>query len=491
MVAFDAAIAATFLFYLAIIFAIAVVAWMRTRTAADYYLGGRNLSPAVAALSAGASDTSGWVLLGLPGYAYLSGLEAGWLALGLCLGVAMNWLLTARKLRIFSHALEDAVTLPTYLQRRFCDSGGGLRIVSSLFILLFFLFYVSSGLIGGGKLFVAVFGVDYHIAVILGAVIIIVYTLFGGFLAVSWTDVFQGLLLTIALLVVPVMAIQVADGLDASIAAIEIENPWLLEAWHDKNGEPLGAIAIISLLGWGLGYFGQPHILSRFKAIESAHAVKSAAAIGIIWAIVVYIAAIVVGMAGIAVFDTALADAEKVFILLVGTLFNPFVAGVLLAAILAAIMSTVDSQLLVCSSALAEDIYPLLRKRAIDATLRLRIGRWAVGGVAVASTLIAMDSDSKVLDVVSYAWAGLGAALGPTILLSLYWARMTGTGALAGVVTGGLTVIIWSQIDGGIFEAYELIPGFIFASFAIVLGSWLSAGNVAEAENRYRELDRA
>ena len=470
MLTFNATIASSFGAYMLIVFAIAIYAWRQTQDATDYYLGGRRLSPTVAALSAGASDTSGWVLLGLPGFAYISGLEVIWLSLGLCLGIALNWWLTAKRLRVFSHDLEDAVTLPSYLQRRFADNSPWLTSVSSLFIILFFLFYVSSGLIGGGKLFESVFGLDYYYAVFIGAVIVIVYTLFGGFLAVSWTDVFQGLLITAALVLVPVaVTMEYGDAL----ATVNSINPNMLDMWTDYQGEPLTWIAIVSLMGWGLGYFGQPHILSRFKAIASAKDIPLAAGIGISWSILVYAAAIAVGMFGNVALSEPLADSEKVFIMSVGVLFHPLVAGILLAAILAAIMSTIDSQLLVCSSSLAEDAYPLLRKGEVTQQQRLTVGRWSVGVIAVIATLIAMDPESKVLDVVSYAWAGLGASLGPAIFLSLYWRNMNRWGALAGILVGGITVIIWKELSGGVFDLFELVPGFILSMLAIVVVSKL------------------
>ena len=465
----------TFFVYLAGVMAIGIYAWIQTKNASDYFLGGRSLSPGVAAISAGASDMSGWVLLGLPGFAYLSGLEAAWISVGLCTGVALNWWLSAKRLRVYSVQLADAVTVPAYLQRRFNDPAPWLKIFSATFILLFFLFYVASGLIGGGKLFVAVFDMDYQYAVIAGAVIVVLYTLFGGFLAVSWTDVFQALLMTLALVVVPIVVITDAGGFSETVAKVEAINPQFLDMFTDNTGAPLTLIAILSSLGWGLAYFGQPHILARFKAIRSPSDVKAAAIIGVSWSVFIYLAAIAVGLAGAVYLSTPLEDSEKVFMSLVAVLFNPVIAGILLAAILAAIMSTVDSQLLVCSAALAEDLYPLVVKESPSAERRLKVGRIAVGGLAIVAMMFAMDPDSKVLDVVSYAWGGLGASLGPAILLSLYWPRMNRHGALAGVLVGGITVIVWSQISGGWFDLYELVPGFFLSVIAIFGVSLLTA----------------
>ena len=460
-----------FLAYVAIVLSIGFYAYLKTKNATDYFLGGRELSPAVSAISAGASDMSGWVLLGLPGYAYLAGLEAAWISLGLVLGVAANWGLMAKRLRLYSEQLDDAVTLPTYLQRRFADNTPWLKSIASLSILLFFLFYVGSGLIAGGKLFNEVFGFDYHIAVFVSVALILFYTLFGGFLAVSWTDVFQGLLMLLALVCVPVLVISQTGGLDEFTAKISLKNPQLLDAFTDVNGNALGWMAIISAMGWGLGYFGQPHILARFMAICSASETGQAASIGVIWAFLCYLLAILVGLSGLAYLPEVIADSEKVFIALTGLIFHPLIAGILLAAILAAIMSTVDSQLLVCSSSLAEDLYPLVSKKSLSPEQRLQVGRVAVVVLALMATLLAMNPDSKVLDVVSYAWAGLGASLGPAILISLYWRKMTARGALAGVFVGGATVIIWPQFEGGIFELYSLVPGFGISALAVVVGS--------------------
>lgn len=467
-----------FMAYVAIVLSIGFYAYLRTKNATDYFLGGRELSPSVSAISAGASDMSGWVLLGLPGYAYLAGLEAAWISIGLVIGVAANWLLMAKRLRIYSALLGDAVTLPTYLQRRFTDKTPWLKSIASVSILLFFLFYVGSGLIAGGKLFNEVFGFDYHMAVIVSVVLILFYTLFGGFLAVSWTDVFQGLLMLLALACVPILVISQTGGVDQFTAQINQQNPQLLNLFTDAEGNVLSWMMIVSTMGWGLGYFGQPHILARFMAIRSASETGQAATIGVVWALSCYLLAILVGLSGIAYLPEVLPDSEKVFIALTSLIFHPLIAGILLAAILAAIMSTVDSQLLVCSSSLAEDLYPLVTRKDVSAEKRLQIGRIAVVVLAMMATVLAMEPDNKVLDVVSYAWAGLGASLGPAILVSLYWRRMTARGALAGVLTGGVTVMIWSQAEGGIFDLYALVPGFVLSLVAIVTVSLMDKRGV-------------
>jgi sodium/proline symporter len=470
------AIVMTFVIYLLVMLALGVLAWRRTVDLSDYLLGGRKLGPAVTALSAGASDMSGWLLLGLPGYAYLAGFEAGWIALGLVAGTYLNWRLVAPRLRIQSEQLDNALTLADYFERRFADSSHVLRILSAGLVLLFFLFYTSSGLVAGGKLFNTVFGIDYHWAVLSGAVVIVSYTFLGGFLAVSWTDFVQGMLMFCALLIVPVMAIVGLGGWSATTAAMAKVSPQLLDAYTGVDGKSLGLIAILSLLAWGLGYFGQPHILARFKAIRSSDELPRARRIAMSWVSLCMLGALLAGFSGIGMLDPALrgADSEKVFMQLIGLLLHPVVAGICLAAILAAIMSTADSQLLVASSALTRDLYkPFLRKQASDKET-VWVGRAGVVLIAMLATWLAMDPDSKVLELVAYAWAGFGAAFGPALLLSLHWAGMTRSGALAGMLTGGATVIIWKQLEGGLFDAYELLPGFVFAFIMVVIVSLLT-----------------
>ncbi|MCU7932094.1 MAG: sodium/proline symporter PutP [Candidatus Thiodiazotropha sp. (ex Codakia rugifera)] len=464
-------VGASFFFYLLVIMIIGIVAWRRTRNLSDFVLGGRQLGSWVAALSASASDMSGWLLLGLPGYAYLAGLESVWLALGLLIGTWLNWRLVAARLRRASEAAGNALTLPEYLSNQFNDTSGLIRVSSSFFVLLFFLFYTSSGLVAGGKLFEAVFGLPYLWAVASGALIIILYTAFGGFLAVSWTDLFQGLLMLLALVAIPLFALAEMGGIDNFITTVSEQNRQLLNPLTDKSGQPLGMIAIVSLMAWGLGYFGQPHILARFKAIKHADHVPQARMIAVSWVFVTLTAACLVGLMGIPLFETPLEDAEKVFIRLVDLLFHPLLAGICLAAILAAIMSTADSQLLVSSSTFTGDLYRLLLRKQVSERELIIVGRLAVMVIALVAFLLAMDRDNKVLDLVAYAWAGFGAAFGPAVLLSLYWKGMNRWGALAGIVTGGLTVVIWKPLQGGLFDLYEIVPGFLASLLVIVLVS--------------------
>lgn len=469
------AVYGTFIVYLILMLAIGLYAYRRTASSSDYFLGGRSLGPWPAALSAGASDMSGWLLLGLPGYAFSSGLESLWLAGGLLLGTWANWRFTAQRLRTYSIEADDALTLPEYFANRFRDDTRLIQIISAFFVLLFFLFYTSSGLVAGGKLFETVFGLEYNTALVVGTICIVSYTLFGGFLAVSWTDLVQGLLMAAALLIVPIAVIQADGGFGAMWSAVEARNPELLTLFSGTDGEALGAIAIISLAAWGLGYFGQPHILARFAACRSNRDIPTARRIAVGWSGLSMAGAILVGLAGMVYVEAELGgvlkDGETIFMLLVNAIFHPVIAGILLAAILAAIMSTADSQLLVSSSALAEDFYKqLLRKNASQKEI-VMVGRLAVIGLSVVAMMLAFDPDSTVLGLVSYAWAGFGAAFGPALLISLYWKNMTRNGALAGIVIGAVTVVIWKQLSGGLFDMYEIVPGIVFATIAIFVVS--------------------
>ncbi|MEF1184069.1 sodium/proline symporter PutP, partial [Vibrio sinaloensis] len=468
------AITTTFIAYLILMLAIGVIAYQRTKNSSDYFLGGRSLGPWPAALSAGASDMSGWLLLGLPGYAYAAGIEAFWLAGGLLVGTWLNWLINAKRLRTYS-ITTDALTLPEFLSRRFNDKSKMIQVISAFFILLFFLFYTSSGLVAGGKLFETVFGLDYTTAVVIGTVCVVSYTLFGGFLAVSWTDLVQGLLMAAALMIVPIAAME--GGFSDLGGQLENINPELLTLWNDSKGEPLSAIAIISLVAWGLGYFGQPHILARFKATRSNKDLTTARRIAVIWTALSMLGAMLVGIVGLIYVNNSgvtVDDGEKIFMLLVNSLFHPVIAGILLAAILAAVMSTADSQLLVSSSALAEDFYKQVFKQDASSEEIVMVGRIAVIGISIVALLLAMTPDSSVLGLVSYAWAGFGAAFGPALILSLYWARMNRNGALAGILVGGITIVVWKQLSGGWFDVYEIVPGIIFSTISIVVVSLLT-----------------
>ena len=485
------AITGTFIAYLILMVAIGVYAYKKTSSSSDYFLGGRSLGPWPAALSAGASDMSGWLLLGLPGYAYAAGIESFWLAGGLLVGTWANWLVSAKRLRTYS-IQTDALTLPEFLSRRFDDKSKLIQTISAFFILLFFLFYTSSGLVAGGKLFETVFGLDYSTAVIIGTLCVVSYTLFGGFLAVSWTDLVQGLLMAAALMIVPIAVME--GGFGQLATDMHNINPELLTLWNDAKGEPLSAIAIISLVAWGLGYFGQPHILARFKASRTNRELGTARRIAVGWTALSMAGAILVGLVGLVWVNghpgTELADGEKIFMLLVNTVFHPVIAGILLAAILAAVMSTADSQLLVSSSALAEDFYKQVIKPDASSQEIVMVGRIGVVVISIIALVLAMTPDSSVLGLVSYAWAGFGAAFGPAVVLSLYWKGMNRNGALAGILIGGITIVVWKQLTGGWFDVYEIVPGIIFSTIAIVGVSKLTGGADNTVLEQHREFEK-
>lgn len=462
----------TFLGYTSLTLFIGYIALKRTHTLSDYFLGGRRLGPWTTALSAGASDMSGWLLLGLPGYAYSSGFAAIWLIAGLWTGTYFNWKFVSKRLRVFSAELGDAITLPSYFERRFDDQTGKLRLLCAFFIIVFFLFYTSSGLVAGGKLFSSVFGLSYHYAVIVATTLIVVYTLMGGFLAVCWTDLFQALLMLLAVVIVPVMAWIGWQEQSAPFEFLQLNHAELLNPFTNADGTSIGIIGIISLAAWGLGYMGQPHILVRFKAASDPLILNRARFIAVSWSAVAMLGAALAGLLGVGMLP-GLGDSETVFMLLVQTLFHPLIAGILVAAILAAIMSTADSQLLVSASTLVEDGYRHFAGKSQDAPELLVMSRAIVAAIALVAMLIALNPEAKVLELVGYAWAGFGAAFGPALLLSLFWPACSRAGAFAGILVGGLTVVIWKPLEGGLFDLYEIVPGFVFSLVAILVFSKL------------------
>jgi sodium/proline symporter len=467
---------------------VGVAAYRRTSDLSDYILGGRRLGPWTAALSAGASDMSGWLLMGLPGAAYANGLGAGWIAVGLLIGTWANWRFMAPRLRVFTWRMNDALTLPEFLERRFQTRGHTLRWVSAAFILLFFLFYTASGLVAGGKLFETVFGIPYGLAVALGALAVISYTLLGGFLAVSWTDLIQGLLMAAALVALPLAVLWELGGTAVALDRVREVNPNLLRPFHDAEGAALGVAGIVGTAAWGLGYFGQPHILARFAAIREVRRIGAARRIAVTWTALTLGCAMAVGLLGVAHFEGGLADGERIFLVLVDVMFHPVVAGILLAAVLAAVMSTADSQLLVCSAAFTEDIYRSFSSSTeVDPKRLVLIGRVSVVGVALAATAIALRENATVLGMVAYAWAGFGATFGPVLLLSLYWSRATAAGAGAGMIAGGVTVVLWRNLSGGLFDIYELLPGFLVGAAVMVVASLLSAPPSESVRGKFAE----
>ncbi len=464
----------TFAIYILAILLISWSGFRATNNLSDYILGGRRLNSFVTALSAGASDMSGWLLMGLPGLVFLTGISGIWIAIGLIIGAWLNWHFVAARLRLYTEKSGNAQTLPDYLSNRFEDKSHLLRIVATLAILIFFTLYCSSGVVAGARLFESMFGLSYTVALWVGALITIFYVFIGGFLAISWIDTIQASLIITALIVTPLAIIHANGGLAPSIHAIELIHPS-----NTSFLSHLNAIGVISLLAWGLGYFGQPHILVRFMAAKSVKTIPAARRISMTWMILCLGGAVAVGFFGSAYFALHASQAmvvnmnpESVFIEVVKQLFNPWIAGFLMAAILAVIMSALSCQLLVCSSALTEDLYKtFLRKKASQLEL-VWCGRFAVLFVAGIAIAIASNPENQILKMVSYAWAGFGAAFGPVVLLSLIWPRMTRGGALAGIITGTVTVLVWKHFAW--FQLYEILPGFIIASLSIVVVSKLS-----------------
>lgn len=456
----------------------------------DYILGGRSLNPWVAAMSAQASDMSGWLLTGLPGLAFLSAAgtkEAVWTAIGLGVGTYLNWLFVAKRLRAYSEVANDSLTIPEFFANRFGDKKGWLKIICALFILFFFLIYTASMFVASAKLFANIFNFDYMTALLLGGVVIISYTVMGGFLAVSWTDFVQGVLMFAALIIVPAMLVF-GDFADPVLA-----KEYILTGFTDLGvSADFSGIVIASAIAWGLGYFGQPHILARFMGIQRASYVRPARIIGMIWVVISLFGALAVGMAGKAYYIDGLADSETIFMMLVLDMFNPFVAGILLSAILAAIMSTADSQLLVTSSAFANDIYYQFNKNVSQKHL-LWVSRVTVLAVSALALILASNPDNSVFGLVSYAWAGFGAAFGPAMLLSLFWRRMNLQGAYAGIISGGIGTIVFKMLKDasngvGFFAVYEILPAFILSLVMIVA---VSLATPAPSDKIVGEFDLA
>ncbi|EAH7428453.1 sodium/proline symporter PutP [Campylobacter coli] len=484
-------IAIMFVAYAALMLYIGFYFYRQNKNTEDYFLGGRSLGPVVSALSAGASDMSGWLLMGLPGALYASGLIESYIAVGLSIGALLNWSFVAKRLRIYTSVIANSITIPDYFETRFDDDKHILRIVCAIVILIFFTFYVSSGLVGGAKLFEATFGIRYEYALTTGTLIIVAYTFLGGYKAVCWTDLLQGLLMMGALIVVPAVMLYHLGGFGEAMAVIEEIKPNAL-----SMGEGIGALSIVSALAWGLGYFGQPHILVRFMSIRSTKDIPAATFVGISWMVISLIGACFIGLLGIAYvhkFELTLQDPEKIFIVMSQLLFNPWIAGILLSAILAAIMSTASSQLLVSSSTIAEDFYKRIFNKEASSKTVMNLGRIGVLLVALVAFVISTDKESSVLSIVAYAWAGFGASFGSVMLFSLFWSRMTRIGAILGMITGAVMVVLWKNYLAELFNfpIYEIVPGFVAASAVIIIASLLTQvrpGTKAAYERMLKEL---
>lgn len=481
-------ILAAFIAYMGMMLVIGA-SYMKTgKSTEDYFLGGRKLGGWVVALSAQASDMSGWLLMGLPGSVYALGTGQMWIAVGLFLGTVANWLIISNRLRRYTIVANNSLTLPAYFENRFHDKKRILLGISSIVIVIFFLVYTASAFASGGKLFSTVFGCSYHVSLTIGAIIILAYTFMGGFMAVCVTDFIQGMLMLIALVTVPVIAYALMDGnLGGALAQTGVTTANFLNVM--KNGDStFSAVDIISQLAWGLGYCGMPHILVRFMAVKNQKELNKSKGIAIVWVAISLAFAVIIGVLGRAyLYPTVLGEngssTETVFIEMITRLFTvdfriPLIAGLFLCGILAAIMSTADSQLLVTASSVSEDIYKgIVRKDATQDNV-MKMSRITVVAVALLAYLIAWDPNSSIMGLVSNAWAGLGAAFGPIVLMSLFWKRCNLPGAVAGIVSGGFTVIIWDYIPlvsgqtlGSVTGLYSLAIGFLISILLIVIVS--------------------
>lgn len=464
-------IALAFILYLVLMMSIGLYYSRRQKNLSSYILGDRQLGPWLTSMSAEASDMSGWMLMGLPGYAYLHGLSAFWTGIGLIVGTWANWVLVSQRLRNYTEVADNSLTIPDYLSNRFEDRKNGLRLICALFIILFFIIYTSSGFVAAGKLFNTIFGIPYLHALLLGAFVVVFYTFLGGFSAVALTDFIQGTMMFFTVLYVPVAATIALGGPMPTLDILSKEGSDFFSFFPDSTGISALLVMIVSSLGWGLGYFGQPHILVKFMAIGDPKELKKSTRIAMTWVLLSLSFAIAIGVVGKAYLSTPLenANAERVFILMAESLSAPFITGIIWSAILAAIMSTSSSQLLVTSSAVSRDLFQaFLKKDASEKTL-IRVSRLSVLLVSAIAVYLGSDPNSYIFSIVSYAWAGFGACFGATVLLSLYWKRMTLRGAYAGVIVGGLTVLIWKHFEW--FGLYELVPGFFFSVAAIVIVS--------------------
>lgn len=484
-------ILAAFVVYLLFMIVIGAVYMKKTKNSEDYFLGGRGLNAWVAALSAQASDMSGWLLMGLPGAIYAMGTGQIWIAVGLCIGTILNWVFISKRLRKYTIAANNSLTIPAFLENRYRDKKRILLLISSIVIMIFFLVYTASALAAGGKLFNTVFGIDYHMALAIGAAVILCYTFMGGFMAVCVTDFVQGTLMLIGLLVVPIVAYCMLPGnLHDLLAQSNVVGGAAAFLNPFENGDrPYTFVEIFSQLAWGLGYCGMPHILTRFMAVKSQKELKKSSVIAIVWVILSLAAACFIGVISRAYLlptvlgENGAASTESVFIQMIEKLFTsdlalPFIGGIFLCGILAAIMSTADSQLLVTASAASEDLYHQFVKKDADSKEILRVGRFTVIIVSVIAFVIAWNPDSSIMGLVSNAWAGLGAAFGPTVVMSLFWRRTNLAGAVAGIVSGGLTVMIWDYLPlaggqtlGAYTGLYSLAVGFAVSLAMIVIFS--------------------
>ena len=493
--------------YLSIVVIIGVIYSRKTKNVGDFYLGGRKLGPLVTAMSAEASDMSSWLLMGLPGVAYLTGVaDAGWTAIGLAVGTYLNWLIVAKKLRYYSDKI-GAITVPDFFSRRYKEKHNILMIIAAIVIIVFFVPYTASGFAACGKLFGTLFGIDYHIAMVVSAIVIVGYTSLGGFNAASTTDFIQSIIMTIALVIVLVFGISKAGGMGAVIENANSLPGYLgmFNTYDPETGAAVdhSALTIASTMAWGLGYFGMPHIILRFMAIEDPNKVKLSRRVASVWVVISMAVAVLIGIVGLGMVKAnqlnALEDSETIIVQIADLLSQhgfvfALIAGVILAGILASTMSTADSQLLAASSSMSENILGGLLKRELNETTQMVIARVTLIIISIIGVVIAWDSNSSVFGIVSFAWAGFGAAFGPVMLLALFWKRSNKYGAIAGMVAGGAMVFIWKYIIavkvGGIFAIYELLPAFLIGLIVNVIVSLVTPAPESEITDTFEEVKK-
>ena len=504
----------SFAVYLVLMLAIGFLFTSKQGNMGDYFLGGRKMNKWVVALSAQASDMSGWLLMGLPGAIYLGGFSEAWIGIGLAIGTYLNWKIVAQRLRHYSQLCKDSITIPDFIANRFRDTTGVSRLVAALIILVFFTFYTASGFVSAAKLFSTMFPISYNASLWIGALVVVGYTLFGGYMAVCWTDFVQGTLMFLAIVIVPAAVICGAGGFADTVDQLNAINGNLLNLFTSAStGKACGFIGLASCLAWGLGYFGMPHILVRFMSIDNPAEVKGSRRIAMTWVAISLGAAAALGLVfhlylkqrGLTLADVG-GDPEKCFMVMINGIFNTGIcvrlfAGILLSAILAAIMSTADSQLLVSASAFTNDLYGRVRRNASNKEL-VFVSRLAVGAVAIISIVLAMNTESDffkvVMKMVSFAWAGFGASFGPLILLALFWKRTNLAGAVSGMVVGATTCFVWKFVLAAkyaaahpIFNLYELAPGFVLAFLVTVVVSLLTKKPTPDMIAEFEKVDSA
>ena len=487
MVSGTVAIAIAFILYLDVIIFIGLRNVSKNLSSTDYFLGGRRIGPWVTAISAEAADMSGWLFMAFPAIVYLGGMsQAFWMAIGLIIGTYLNWLFVSKRLRKYTIHVNDSITIPEFLTNRFKDSRHLLSFTSTIFIFIFFTIYTAAGFVACAKLFNLVFAIPYTYALIAGVAMILLYTLLGGYKAVCETNSVQGIIMFFALVVTAIYMILLLGGpIDASVSLLELGHEYLNPFSEQSD---LSTIGIISALSWGLGYFGMPHIIVRFMGLRSNFEMSFSRRVAMFWLILVLLAAICIGAFGhLYLMPEVLSDvqAETVFIASVQKMFPAFIAGIFLCGILAASMSTTDSQLMVSSSAFSRDIFKTFLKKNATEKQILLVGRLSTSIIAIIGFIIALNPENSIFNLVRYAWAGFGATFGPIILLSLFWRGATRNGAFAGMITGGITVFIWQQLEGGIFDIYELLPGFIICLVVAIIVSLLNRNKNQEMLNEF------